>query len=544
MTSTTDRDDPIRHVVLLILENHSFDQMVGSLAEVYPGLDGVGQSQTRSNLDPQGRAYGQAPTTERQMLLDPHHELEHVARQLADHNAGFVQDFAMSFPQSTAAARQFIMGYYPLGFLPALHALAREFTICDRWFSSLPGPTWPNRFFALSGTSHGRVDMPDDGTHKIDFSGYFEQTQDTIFDRLSARGRHWKIYFHDIPQSWALTRQRRPERAARYFYFDEFFDDARGAEAEFPDFCFVEPDYLGWGQNDDHPPHDVMRAEKLLADVYNALRANEALWRSTLLVVFYDEHGGFYDHVEPPATIPPDGHHKDYRFDQLGVRVPALLVSPWVERGIEHRQFDHTSLLKYLIDKWDLDELGERARQANSIGAALARRTPREDTLVRIELSPEELRPPDAELEEAAFGTLSAHQGALASLAIFVKCEIVEGVPWIFVGAARLIEASRGLLRLVLCLLSRGAEKIRVSIAEPDKLARRDAIAKDDIAHALMRRKRRAVPLLAGKIRDETLPLAEREHAQHTLALISKRKFHLRPDNFASAKAWLERRGY
>ena len=210
MTSTTDRDDPIRHVVLLILENHSFDQMVGCLAEVYPGLDGVGQSQTRSNLDPQGRAYGQAPTTERQMLLDPHHELEHVARQLADHNAGFVQDFAMSFPQSTAAARQFIMGYYPLGFLPALHTLAREFTICDRWFSSLPGPTWPNRFFALSGTSHGRVDMPDDGTHKIDFSGYFEQTQDTIFDRLSARGRHWKAYFHDIPQSWAMTRQRRP----------------------------------------------------------------------------------------------------------------------------------------------------------------------------------------------------------------------------------------------------------------------------------------------------------------------------------------------
>ncbi|MGO8866468.1 MAG: alkaline phosphatase family protein [Alphaproteobacteria bacterium] len=544
MTSTTDRDDPIRHVVLLILENHSFDQMVGCLAEVYPGLDGADQGRPRSNLDPQGRSYGQAPTTERQMLLDPHHELKHVARQLADHNAGFVEDFAMSFPQSTPAARQFIMGYYPLGFLPALHALAREFTICDRWFSSLPGPTWPNRFFALSGTSHGRVDMPDDGTHKIDFAGYFEQTQDTIFDRLSARGRHWKAYFHDIPQSWAMTRQRRPERAARYFYIDEFFDDARGAEAEFPDFCFVEPDYLGWGQNDDHPPHDVMRAEKLLADVYNALRANEALWRSTLLVVFFDEHGGFYDHVEPPTTIAPDGHHKDYDFERLGVRVPALLVSPWVERGVEHTQFDHTSLLKYLIDKWGLEELGARAQQAKSIGTVLARRTPREDTLVRIELSPEELRPPDTELEEAAFGTLSAHQTSLASLATFVNCEIVEGVPWIISRAARLIEASRWLLGLGRRLLHRGAEKIRVSIAEPDKLARRDAIAKDDIAHALMRRKRRAVPLLARKIRDETLPPAERAHAQHTLALISKRKFHLRDDNFAAAKQWLGRHGY
>jgi len=137
------------------------------------------------------------------------------------------------------------MGFYPLDFLPALHALARDFTICDHWFASLPGPTWPNRFFALTGTSKGRVNMPDDGTHKADLPGYFQQDQDTIFDRLTDKGINWKVYFHDIPQSWVLSHQRQPHNVARYFYIREFFIDARGAEEEFPQFCFIEPDFMG-----------------------------------------------------------------------------------------------------------------------------------------------------------------------------------------------------------------------------------------------------------------------------------------------------------
>jgi phospholipase C len=197
------------------------------------------------------------------------------------------------------------MGYYPLNFLPGLHALARNFTICDHWFASLPGPTWPNRFFALTGTSNGRVNMPDDGTHKRDLPGFFQQTQDTLFDRLNDQAVHWKVYFHDIPQTAVLTRQREPHNVARYFYIDEYYDDARGHEEEFPQFCLIEPAYTARAENDDHPPHDIMRSQKLIADVYNALRANDPLWKSTLLIVFYDEHGGFFDHIEPPAATPP-----------------------------------------------------------------------------------------------------------------------------------------------------------------------------------------------------------------------------------------------
>jgi phospholipase C len=164
-------NDPIKHIVVLILENHSFDQMLGCLKVVYPGLDGIDPQNFRSNADQSGKSFSQAPTTERQMLLDPHHEVPHVETQLASGNSGFVTDFAAAFADSSEQARPYIMGYYPLDFLPALHQLARNFTICDRWHSSLPGPTWPNRFFALGGTSLGRVNMPDDGDHKLDLAG-------------------------------------------------------------------------------------------------------------------------------------------------------------------------------------------------------------------------------------------------------------------------------------------------------------------------------------------------------------------------------------
>src|SRR5207249_11093659 len=126
-------------------------------------------------------------------------------------------------------------------------------------------------------------------------------------------------------------------------------------------FCFIEPRYYLPGQNDDHPPHTTLRAQALLGSVYNALRDNDPLWNSTLFVVLYDEHGGFYDHLPPPGAVPPDGHMlPNFRFDRLGVRVPALLVSPWVERTILKIALDHTSLLKYLIEKWDLGPLTNR----------------------------------------------------------------------------------------------------------------------------------------------------------------------------------------
>lgn len=544
MTAKAAAHDPIRHVVMLILENHSFDQMLGDLKRHYPDLEGVDPAAPGANKDPAGTEYRQTPATERTMPLDPHHEVPHVAVQLSDRNGGFVRDFAGSYPESDTKSRALIMDYYPLGFLPALHMLARNFTVCDHWYSSLPGPTWPNRFFALSGTSNGRVNMPDDGTHKADLPGYFQQTQDTLFDRLNDRGIHWKVYFHDVPQTTVLAHQREPHNAARYFYIDEFFDDARGAESEFPEFCLIEPDYLGFGQNDDHPPHDIMRGEKLIADVYNAIRANDTLWQSTLLVVFWDEHGGFYDHVEPPAAIPPDNHRDEYSFDRLGVRVPAVLVSPWVDAGVEKTQFDHTSVLKYLVEKWGLDPLGNRATAAKSIRAALRRTNARTDAVARITLTPTELNPPDPNAEDAAAGEVTAHQTALTLLTTYLKEEALEAAPRWYSWLARTIEAIKSAGDYLLDGLYRVNRGIVVSIAEPDRLARRkDVRPRDDVAEFLMRQKRYAVVGIRKRLQQTDLSPAQRHHTLQTLALVTGRKFHREPaaERDKNATAWLDR---
>jgi phospholipase C len=534
--------EAIRHVVVLMLENHSFDQMLGCFKQVYPELEGVDPAARHENVDSEGRVYRQQQTTERIMFLDPHHEVPHVAVQLSNGNTGFVRDFESAFGGSSPEARSYVMGYYALDFLPGLHTLARHFTICDRWFSSLPGPTWPNRFFALTGTSNGRVNMPDDGTHKRDLPGFFQQTQGTLFDRLNDRGIHWKVYFHDIPQTTVLTNQREPHNVARYFYIDEFFDDARGREEEFPQFSLVEPAYTARAENDDHPPHDIMRSQKLVADVYNSIRANEALWQSTLLIVFYDEHGGFYDHVEPPGAVRPDDHTEEYTFDRLGVRVPALLISPWVDARVEATLFDHTSVLRYLTDKWGLGPLGFRTAAANSIAVGLTRDVAREDAPPGIELTPEQLRPPDPRLEEEAFGYDSAHQKALHTLTAYLKAEGAEQMPRLWAILARGIECAKGLAERILAYSYDEASLLRASIAEPDRLTNdEDATARDNVARFIMRKKRYAVVGLQTRLADPTLTPEQRLHSLHTLALITGRKFHRGDPEvvLSQAREWL-----
>lgn len=396
-----DSEDPIKHVVLLIMENHSFDQMLGCFQSIYEDLEGVNPSAPFFNFDMKGNKVFQKPCTETQIRFDPHHDLPNVLTHLSENNGGFVKDFITCYPNASVKDCEYVMGYYPLGFLPGIHPLAKEFTICDHWFSSLPGPTWPNRFFALSGTSSGRVRMPQGIFHPNLANALFDQDQDTLFDRLNEAQKTWKIYYYDFPLSLVLTHQREPHNLVRYDNITNFFKDARGKEADFPAFTLIEPKYLDIDQNDDHPPHNVMKAQKLIADVYNAIRSNPKLWESTLLVIFYDEHGGFYDHVIPPKATPPDAHTEEYTFDQLGVRVPALLISPWVGQRVEKNVFDHTSLLKYLIEKWQLNPLGKRTGNANSIKTAICfNHVPRMDTIPFIRVPNTDLISKNMELEK------------------------------------------------------------------------------------------------------------------------------------------------
>lgn len=417
--------DPIKHVVVLMLENHSFDQMLGWLKQVYPDIEGIDPGNPRSNPDKDDNPYLQAPTTATSVSPDPIHETPNVLGQLENGNGGFVLDYSQVYPDTTSDQRQQIMGYFAQGVLPALHELAQHFAVCDHWFSSVPGPTWTNRFFVHSGTSKGRVTMPGGLWDTLHDPGLFlHYNQDTIYDRLNERDISWRIYHGDIPQSLVLTHQQAVENAWRYYRMSVFFSDAAGEEQDFPQYSFIEPSYYWPGQNDDHPPHSTMKAQELLAQVYNALRANDALWQSALLVVLYDEHGGFYDHVPPPNAVPPDDQADEYTFDRLGVRVPALLISPWVEKGVIKTPFDHTSLLAYLTEKWGLGPLTERVAQSNSIGSLIrTTREPTQDTPATVPGAPLHLFAA-VQVEQAE--PLNENQKALIAFTEHLESQIVE----------------------------------------------------------------------------------------------------------------------
>jgi phospholipase C len=363
---------PISHVILLSLENRSFDHVLGSLKTVYPTLEGIDPKAPGTNSDGT-QPFLQKLGAARILNYDPRHEHEHVVVQLSGGNSGFVKDFAQAYPKSTPDDRAEVMKYYDVGELPAIHELARQFTICDHWFSSVPGPTWCNRLFALSGTSLGRVAMPE-GIMNLNVHWY---DQPTLFDRLNEQRISWKVYAGDFPLSLLFVDQWEPGNAKRYRKMTEFYRDV----AEFknnqqsinglPLFSFIEPSYCQPGANDAHPPHDMLAADALVGTVYNALRSNKDLWSQTLLVIAFDEHGGFFDHVTPPSTVPPDMHHEEYSFDQLGARVPVVLVSPLVEAGVFSDVMDHTSLLKYLTGLWSLGPLGYRTEVAATFNPAI-----------------------------------------------------------------------------------------------------------------------------------------------------------------------------
>lgn len=437
--------DPIKHIVVLMLENRSFDQMLGSLKSSFPDVDGIDTKAPGSNSDVHGNVYFQQGRASFQLprKVDPMHEFKDVEQQLDDPapNGGFIRNFLEHYPGRKDQAHE-VMDYFehraqpdprmrrPSNRLDALHSLAESFLICDKWFSSVPGPTWPNRFFVHSGTSKGRVHMP----HWFKDWHWYDQT--TVFDRLNERGMQWRVYHGDFPQSLLLAHQLRPRNLRNYHRMQRFFDDAGGPHQDFPSYSFIEPSYFGGDQNDQHPPSDVRKGDELIASVYNAIRANEELWQRTMLVVTYDEHGGFYDHVSPGPAQPPDGMQGDgFKFDRYGVRVPAVLISPWVPRAVDHTPFDHTSLLKYMQEKWSLGPLGARTAAANSL-APLIQGPPRTNTPGSVGWSRSDSAPEDPELNDL--------QADLLNFSDVLEQHTVTSTAHTFLRAAKAQRSTRG----------------------------------------------------------------------------------------------------
>jgi phospholipase C len=397
----------VDHVVVLMLENRSFDHMLGFLytsegnvspsGQPYEGLTG-----SESNPDPGGKpvtVFPITPSTPNAYFMpgaDPGEGYKATNSQLWGTAAapasgtvpamsGFVTDFSYtigweksgnwSIVPGTAASD--IMGCFAPGALPVLSALARGYAVCDHWFASVPTETLPNRAFACAGTSQGHMD---DQTKTF--------TCPSIFGSLSAAGVGWAVYGYDAEP---LTRHSFPGiSAAGPSHFGLFTDfQAAAAAGTLPAFTFLEPSWSSTG-NSQHPNYDVALGEQLIHDVYQALRAGPG-WNQTLFILTYDEHGGCYDHVPPPwGATPPDNSAGEFGFgfDRFGVRVPAVLISPLIAPGTVYRApagsvpLDHTSILKTVEQRWNIPALTARDAAAPGLGDVLTLTTPRTDDVL------------------------------------------------------------------------------------------------------------------------------------------------------------------
>ncbi|NJN81596.1 MAG: hypothetical protein HC802_04445 [Caldilineaceae bacterium] len=262
-----------------------------------------------------------------------------------------------------------VMGYHTADHVPAFDQLARQFCVCDRWYSSLLGPTFPNRYYAMAGTSGGYVHDPDhDDPAPVDLK--------TVFDYLPKDA--WRFYFHDAASIWLFKEHRHLILGKQRRAFRHFRKHAK--EGSLPSVSWIDPYFYIKRNiaNDDHPPSDVRKAQRFVAEVYNLLLESPA-WERTMLVIYYDEHGGFYDHVSPPETEDDFSHLARY-----GVRVPAIVVSPWVaEQSVSHTVFDHTSVVKTILKRFcrqpdgRIPSLSRRTDTATDLGCLLTESAPR-----------------------------------------------------------------------------------------------------------------------------------------------------------------------
>jgi phospholipase C len=365
----TDTMPGVQHIVVLMMENHSFDNFFGMLGRGDGfTLNGKGLPNA-ANPYPNGQTQHafRMPTT-CQLSGTPSQEwlASHVAYNNG-HNDGFVSA-PISSTDSTIVGGV-AMGYWTGEDLPFTYSLASTFPIGDRWFCSLLGQTDPNRRYLIAGTSAG---MTDDG-------GLSEALiplpapAGTIFNLLDNHGISWENYVASYPTGATpelfLANDLIPE-ALHHTSLDEFFTAA--ANGTLPSFSFLDPDYDTQSQEN---PQNIVVGEALLAQVVHAL-GSSPLWEKTILLVMYDEHGGSFDHVPPPIAIPPDGippivqpgEHRYEGFARYGFRVPSVIVSPYAKRDhVSHAIYDHTSVLAFVERKWNLPALTHRDANANDL---------------------------------------------------------------------------------------------------------------------------------------------------------------------------------
>ncbi len=351
----------IKTIVVVMMENRSFDNLLGYLSlpphsrNNVDGLGKVADWQDRYSSIYEGEKY-------RPFLLDdpydpidadPPHERDPIALQMGKPENGVfpLNGFVANYATAKGArpprpgSNPPVMGYYSADQAPVTNFFAEKFAICDHWFSALPAGTQPNRLMAMSGYS------------RIDVNTVPLPNQDLVYDWLTKNGIRWRVYHEELPfyammPSWVSC----VVEENRFRPFERFFDDVDDEPPdEFPQVIFIEPAYtdaphLGVS-SDDHAPSAIKGGQEFLLEVYRGVTNNPDLWKNAVLIVTYDEHGGFFDHISPPAirTDPPPQASYSRPFETLGIRVPAFVISPFVKPGAVYSGLlDHTSILKFI----------------------------------------------------------------------------------------------------------------------------------------------------------------------------------------------------
>jgi len=373
---------PFDHIVVVMMENHSFDNLLGALSRSgQPSADGLSfdasGAPTNSNPSPSGlvpafafSSTAQGPDVS-QTWNATHEQID------AGKMDGFVRSVNSSQP----------MGYYPADVLPFAYSLARTFTVANRWFCSAPCETFPNRRFLMAGTAYG--DIASDASSLADPP----PPNGTIFDRLHAHGISWRDYFSDLPQAAIIPSiiEKYPTHLAT---IDRFYADC--AAATLPSVSFVDPEFavisaigkslaavpvlgklaarLETVGGDEQAPQDMYYGEAWAHRVVEAV-LHSPVWPRTLLIYTYDEHGGYYDHVPPPAAIEPDSIPPELTptdvpgaYNIYGPRVPAVVASPYSKpNAVTDVVHDHTSVLATIESKWNLPALTYRDANAPTV---------------------------------------------------------------------------------------------------------------------------------------------------------------------------------
>jgi phospholipase C len=406
-------DGKVEHFIVLMLENRSYDQMLGSLTgEEYDGLPrGTRLAYTTHDgcHELVDVAHGAPPDC---FAPDPGHGFPSVEAQIRGAGlaqpadmGGFAQRFLHDHPRVDRAKMQQYLTLYGEGRLPVLQRLAKQFGVCTHWFCSLPSSTAPNRMFAHAGTSGGATRA---GAYYSCIGGKM------IFDLLgTADPGSWRVYFHDMPHLWLSGDAWTKTFSGHLHFMGAFEHDVRADRLA--TYTFIEPQHVLPPWSSQHPSAGVSHGERLIASIYDILASEPRVFEKSLLLIVYDEHGGFYDHVIPPGhpgwkaqcpgidheVVTPDasrgkgaGRENGYAFDTLGPRVPAVVVSPWIERGsvfgwratdpAKRVTFDHTSILATVGAMTGVWVESRRARAATGLGVTLNRSTPRNDYPPRI----------------------------------------------------------------------------------------------------------------------------------------------------------------